>query len=375
MKQTQEPQTDTREPGASDEPMAAMDEPGATPPRASRRLPAAAFWLTGILVLVIAGVAAAPFWGPAIVSVLPWGGHRQPGQDRELTARVERLEGLSARVQKLEGAASRPDKTADVAARLDRLENTGKDDQRQAASASAEVQKLDQRLAALEAKPATAPAELGDLRQQIEKLAGAANALSGRLDAIEKTVRAQASADATDTGLLLVLLQMRDAVAAGRPFTAEYDAFAALSHERNDIAAAAAPLAGVAAQGVAGREVLRERLDALAGDITSAKPAPATADWPGQAWARLRSLVTIRRVGGAGQSTAEAAVGAAQRALAQGDIAIAIAKLESLTGAPADAAKPWLQMAHARLTVELALRRTEQLLTARLAAQRKSGQP
>jgi hypothetical protein len=275
----------------------------------------------------------------------------------------------------LEGQASRPDKTADLAARLDHLENAGKDDQRQAASALGEVQKLDQRLAALEAKPAAAPAELGDLNQQFEKIAGAANALSGRLDTIEKTVRAQAGADATDTGLLLVLLQMRDAVAAGRPFTAEYDAFAALSHERNDIAAAAAPLAGVAAQGVAGRDVLRERLDALAGDITNAEPAPAATDWQGQAWARVRSLVTIRRVAGAGQSTAETAVGAAQRALAQGDIGTAIAKLESLTGARADAAKPWLQMAHARLTVEPALRRTEQLLTARLAAQRKSGQP
>jgi hypothetical protein len=375
MKQTPEPQTEAPEPGASDEPLAATDETGAIPPRASRRLPAWAFWLAGILVMVIASVATAPFWVHAIAPLLPWGEPRQQAHDRELTARVERLEGLSARVQKLEGQASRPDKTADLAARLDHLENAGKDDQRQAASALGEVQKLDQRLAALEAKPAAAPAELGDLNQQFEKIAGAANALSGRLDTIEKTVRAQAGADATDTGLLLVLLQMRDAVAAGRPFTAEYDAFAALSHERNDIAAAAAPLAGVAAQGVAGRDVLRERLDALAGDITNAEPAPAATDWQGQAWARVRSLVTIRRVAGAGQSTAETAVGAAQRALAQGDIGTAIAKLESLTGARADAAKPWLQMAHARLTVEPALRRTEQLLTARLAAQRKSGQP
>jgi hypothetical protein len=326
--------------------------------------------LAGIVVLVVAGVAAAPYWAPAVVPRLPWAPLHASAHDEELVARIERLDGLSARVQKLEGQISRPDKTAELAARLDRVEAAGK----QMEGTAAEVQKLDRRLSALEAKPATAPVELGDLRQQLDKISTETKTLSGRLDAAEKTMRTQAGADATDTGLLLMLLQIRDAVAAGRPFAAEYDAFAALAHERPDIAAAAAPLAGAAQDGVAGRDVLRQRLDALASEITNAEPAPAAADWQGQAWARMRSLISIRRIAGSGQSAAEAAVAAAQRALAQGELASAIAKLEALTGAPAEATKPWLQMAHARWTVEQALRHTEQLLTARLAAQHKPGQ-
>lgn len=291
-------------------------------------------------------------------------------QQKELAAQVQRLESLSSRIQKLEGRISQPDNTAELAARLNRVEAAG----RQPDGTIEEVQKLDRRLSVLETKPATASAELGELRQWLDSVSDDVKALSGRLDAVEKTMRAQAGADAIDAALLLTLLQMRDAVAAGRPFTAEYDAFAALAHERHDIAAASAPLAGAAQDGVAGREVLRRRLDALASEITNAEPPPAAADWQGQTWARMRSLVTIRRIAGAGQSAAEAAVGAAQRALAQGDLGVAIGKLETLTGAPAEAAKPWLQMAHARQTVEQALRRTEQLLTARLGAQHKSGQ-
>ena len=375
MKRARDPETPPipAQPDVTAETVPAGEEPPSTMEAASslRRLPAEAFWLAGILVLLVAGVAAAPFWAPAMVPLLPWA--QPPAQGKEIATRLERLEALSARVQKLEGQASRPDKTSDLAARLDRLESAGQDGQRQ--TAAAELQRLDQRLAAIEAKPATAPAELAELRQQLDKLSSAVNALSGRLDAIEKTVRAQAGVDPTDAGLLLVLLQMRDAITAARPFMAEYDAFAALAHERRDIAAAAAPLAGVAQEGAAGREVLRERLDTLATDISNAEPPPAPSDWQAQAWARMRSLVTVRRVSGAGQNATEAAVSAAQRAMAQGDLAAAIAKLETLSGAPAEAAGSWLRMAHARLNVEQALRKTEQLLTARLAAQHKPGQP
>jgi hypothetical protein len=89
----------------------------------------------------------------------------------------------------------------------------------------------------------------------------------------------------------------------------------------------------------------------------------------------MRSLVTIRRISGAAQNAPESAVGAAQQALAAGDLPAAIAKLKGLTGPSAEAAKPWLQMAEARLDTEQALRRIEQLLTARLAAQHKPSQP
>lgn len=363
----------------------------ATPP--PRRRSTAVAWLIIVLVLLIAGVAASPFWAPAVAPLLPWSGPQQPEQEKELAARVERLEGLtpridklqaqidrlgglSARVEKLEGNASRPDKSGEFSARLDRIEAALKDQQqRQAGTTDAAAQKLDQRLTAVEARLAAPPSESPEAQQQIEKLAATANTLATRLEAIEKAVRVEATADQTDTGLLLILLQMRDAIAAGRPFAAEYDAFAALAHDRPEVAKAAAPLAGAAQSGVAGREVLRDQLHTLAAHIADAKPPPSASDWRGQVWARMRSLVTIRRIGGAGQSAPDNAVNEAQRDLAQGDLAAAVGKLKTLTGAHAEAAKPWIDMAETRLATDRALQRIEQLLTQRLAASHKPGQP
>ena len=364
MSEPRDEQTPPPAPPETEEPPAA--------PRPRRAAAAAALWLAPLLVIVIAVVGTAPFWAPAIMPLLPWSKPSAQAQDKELAARIERLEGLAPRIERLQ---ARVDKLEGLAARLDRVETAGKDAQQRAAAAEAAVQQLDQRLSASEAKPAAALADIGELRQQLDKLNTTVGALGGRLDATQKTVAAQAGADPTDTGLLLVLLQIRDAFDAGRPFTAEYDAFAALANDRPKIAAAAAPLAGAAQQGVASREVLRDQLAALAGNITNAEPLPAASNWQGQAWARMRSLVTIRRIGGGDQSASETAVSAAQRDLAQGDLAAAIAKLEGLTGASADAAKPWLQMAHTRLIIEQSLRRTEQLLTAQLGAAHKPGQP
>ena len=95
-------------------------------------------------------------------------------------------------------------------------------------------------------------------------------------------------------------------------------------------------------------------------------------DWREQALARLRGLVTIRRIdslsrtGSAGGSNG--AVGAAQAALARGDLAGAVAALEQLTGADAEAARPWLLMARERLAAETALDHVQELLTERLGS-------
>ena len=68
------------------------------------------------------------------------------------------------------------------------------------------------------------------------------------------------------------------------------------------------------------------------------------------------------------QSAPEAALSAAERSLAAGDLAGAVAALDPLSGPAAEAARPWLQMARQRLAVEAALHQVEGLLVARLGA-------
>lgn len=256
----------------------------------------------------------------------------------------------------------RPDADAALAARLGRLE-AAQNARAQAADAAktadeAALGKLDQRLRALETRPLPSPPDLSGIQQQIA-------ALGARIDALDKIVRAQPASDPTDAALALIALQIGDAINTGRPFAAEYQALAGLTRDRPELAGAAAPLAEPAKTGVAVRAVLARELRALAGRAAIAPP-PAEEDWSDVILARLRGLVTIRRIDGAGQGPVEAAYGNAEKAMAQGDLAGAVQALQVLPGIAADTARPWLQMATARLQVEDALHRLTTLLAARL---------
>jgi hypothetical protein len=193
---------------------------------------------------------------------------------------------------------------------------------------------------------------------------------------LEREAQSQNTAELRSDGMLALLLgQMREAIEQARPFAAEYDAFVRLARG-SDLAAAAQPLAEPARNGVASRAVLVKGLAELAGRMAMASEPSVKSDWREQTLARLRGLVTIRRIdspshtGSAGGADGgpDGAVGAAQAALARGDLAGAVAALEPLTGADAEAARPWLLMARERLAAEVALDHVQELLTERLGS-------
>jgi hypothetical protein len=110
----------------------------------------------------------------------------------------------------------------------------------------------------------------------------------------------------------------------------------------------------------------------LAGRMAASSEPAAKSDWREQTLARLRGLVTIRRIDESSHTGsdggADGVVGLAQAALARGDLAGAVAALEPLTGADAEAAHPWLLMARERLAAEAALDHVQELLTERLGS-------
>jgi hypothetical protein len=308
----------------------------AAPPR---RPVVEAVVLAAAVVIVAAALAATPFWAPPLMQLLPWG-PAVPATPAPPAPRAE--------------AAPDPGLAA---ARS------------QAAQNAAALQQLGQRVAALEAKP---PPDLAPVEQRLAAL-GKANAdfakndseLAAKLAALQKTVQARPAGDANETALALTLLQIREAVDLAHPFDAEYQALVALARDHPEIAAAAQPLAGPAATGVASRTALVERLRQLAPQIATAKPPPKSS-WKSQIVARLRGLVTVRRIDGDRQTPAEAAVGKAQQDVASGDLAGAVDALSALSGPSRDAAEPWLQMARQRLAVETGLRRVAAAITAAL---------
>ena len=86
-----------------------------------------------------------------------------------------------------------------------------------------------------------------------------------------------------------------------------------------------------------------------------------------RAWARLRSLVTVRPVGGdvAGDSP-EAHLARAEARLDEGDLAGAVSELEALEGPAAEAAAPWLAGARARVAADQAIEALRERALARV---------
>jgi hypothetical protein len=361
------------EPRDPPEPAPAAVEPASVglPPQ-----PAAWPWrLTAIALagalLVVALVATAPLWAP----LLPWSRASDGSGVQDLSVRLDRLE-------RRQQVANRD--AAETARALQRIET------RLAAPAATagDITDLRQRLATLSASVAALDSGLGAMQKalpagniaampdRLAKLSDAVADLGKRQEALDKAVRAQAAGGAADAALALAIMQIRDAVAAGLPFAAPYETLAALGRSQPDIAQAARPLADAANSGVPTRAALAAGLRRLAADIVTEKPPPAaTSGWTGAILARLRGLVRIRRVDGAGTASGPAAViGAAQQRLARGDLSGAVAALDDLAGARA-AAAPWLHDARRRLAVEAALRQVEAAATARLGAAALAGPP
>lgn len=328
-----EPADETVAPPPAPEP-ARQSTPQPAP--GARRVNVALLVAIAAAVILVGAVAAAPFWAPPVMLALPWGGGKE----------------VARAVKPMSQASPAPD-PAIAAAKAQAMQN------------AAALQQLMQRVAALEAKPPPAPPDLGPIRQQLDALGRTTADLDKKIAVLTAQVQQQPATDPRSVALALAVLQIREAVDIGRPFAAEYRALADLTRDRPAIAAAAAPLADLAASGVASRAALAARLHQLAPQIATAEPPPQPG-WRARIVARLRALVTVRRIDGAGQSPSEAAVGTAQHAMAGGDLAGAVDALAKLGGAHAAAAEPWLRMARQRLAAESALHAVGVALTAAL---------
>ena len=377
-------------------------------------------WIALTVALLVAAVAASPWWAPPLAPLLPWSA--QPGaasSEQGQRGIEERLAALEQRGATAAGTA--PPEMASLQRALDKVnQQLAGLEQRLAATEQAvaqlgqgsgqnavsggsedlaplraetqrqgaEIAKFGDRVAAIEkqlaARPPADPAALADVQANLGKLGAALAELEARVATLAGAT--ETSGARIDQALLLSLGQLRQAMQGSGPFAAELAAAVALAQERPDVAAALAPLAEPAARGLPSMVVLRQRFEGLAGAIAAAGTAPAAADdWSEQILGKLRGLVTVRRVGpggapggapgGVANGTAEAAVATAETALAGDDLAGAVAALETLHGPAMLAARDWLDAARRRLAAQAALDKATGLVTARLAADQRQAAP
>jgi uroporphyrinogen-III synthase len=207
------------------------------------------------------------------------------------------------------------------------------------------------------------------LRNGLNDLGGRIDALGKRLDQAEKAAAAARAQGLADAALALAVAQLRRAVDSGQAYSAELAACRSLAGADAKVKSWLDALTPAAGSGIATRAALADEFPDTAAAIARAALQRGETGWLRTVIDRLDSLVTIRPVGAsvAGE-TPRARAARAEALLARNDLAGAIGLLGGLEGRPAEAAKPWLDRARARLAAEAALASLETQATAHLAA-------
>lgn len=305
--------------------------------------------------------------GAAWIAWPYWGAQLPPGVRNALapvmdagrpSAAADRLDSLETRIAALETSLNRvrsenAKALSDAVAQLNsRIEAAG-----ETAPLAKRLGELEQRVAALAAASGSSD---GPSTQAVEALMEANRAQKERLSALESQLQELASRPPPEpagpgaaNALLLAVGQLRQAVQGPGSYAATYDAVAALAGSAEGTAE---PLKVLAAHkgGVPDLPALRARFADTASAIVRATVVPRGEGWVDRTLDSLASLVEVRKRGetAAAENSVQGLVARAELRLADGDLKGAVAALEKLEGAPADAAQGWLDDAQARLAVE-----------------------
>lgn len=219
-----------------------------------------------------------------------------------------------------------------------------------------EVAALEAKLGALaEAKLAGDSSDLAPqlttLDQRIAKLEAALPDLSRAID--------RSAASAKSGAAAIAFANLRDAVAAGRPYSAELAVLRSLTPDLGDLGA-------LPAHAETGIPTVAELASSLQ-KVAETSAAPVEASFLDSLIASAKSAVTIRRVGADTTGTVPSAVLArAEAALQQGGLTAAIKEIEAMPAPSRDAFAGWLEDARARGSANDTLTKLESTVLASL---------
>jgi len=306
-------------------------------------------WLALLLaVLAIAAVATQPIWSPIV--------YRDTGVKEDLNARLAAVEATSETAAALAGRLAATEerltgliRRVEAAPGVDPAEIaalTGKMDE-SAGRARAALDRLSQRLGAVEEQVRTPPAEvmaaLSELRAGLAALEKDIAAVAARTTRLERRPLISGERIAA---IAIAAGQLEAAVASGEPYRPALDRLRALARTDAAMQEALAPLDRDAARGVATLTALSARFARIAPRLTV---EPAAVDgWFDRLRTKARALVNMRPVGAEGERSP---VTRAERALAAHDLAGAVKALEPVGAAAA----AWREAADARLNAERGL--------------------
>ncbi len=353
------------------------DEPSPVRPRRGR----AFLWaFAAVLFSFLLGAAAWPLLAPRLAAWLPpsFLPVYVAGDDvlAEVPGLAARLDELSERVDKLETQGPRRGATADTGPALEAL------NRRLAALELAAADSTSRNLGLAQQSATEAKAASDTLARLARESAGNAAGLAdleARLAKVEATATATGLAQVA-APLAFALADLGTALTGSAPFGEQLSRVDSLLRPEGvwvdsgrkvegpvggpvggmadgtaEVEKALSDLAGLSSTGVATPDDLARAFPQLARDVLAADDEGESPGWLGKTWARLASVVTVRRVGDVEGDSAEALLARAEARLAEDDLASAVAEVAAIQDAGADVAGPWLEAAEARLRADAAL--------------------
>jgi len=222
-------------------------------------------------------------------------------------------------------------------------------------------------------------AELTEQRSRLERLEATATSLETTTTTLQERAgspdKATALLDKTDVALLFAVDALRVSLMTSKPFTAELQIAEGLAQQRPEALSALRTLDERAPRGVPSLTALVYRFSLVARDVRRDEAARRAGEntTGGGVMNKLQEIV----IGKAGdpnappdQNGVEAALGAADAALKNEDLASAISALKPIERAASGTVGPWIRDAEARLAAETTLSALDSALARRL---RESG--
>ena len=223
----------------------------------------------------------------------------------------------------------------------------------------ARVKTLEEKIGALEEKPATAATDTTLLEERIAALEAVkpseeepikkedVDALSEKLGGLNAQMEAIKTEQQANVTAVLLLGELRTALQEGRPYAAQLGALKELRPALTDVLA---PLQTNADTGVATLAQLQAQFTAAINPALQPKKSDVSFVQ------NLRSLVQVRKVGASQRGKDdEAIIARAEAKLAQANITDALAEIEGLSTQSAPAFSGWVARVKAKLAAENAL--------------------
>ncbi|MDY0008222.1 MAG: uroporphyrinogen-III synthase [Bdellovibrionales bacterium] len=170
--------------------------------------------------------------------------------------------------------------------------------------------------------------------------------------ALQKVMEGIAPKDLGAAAMLLTMNELRGNMGGGQSFESDLKIIEKYAKDDPEMQAALKRVAPYARSGVLSRSHLQKEFRNIAADIVMAKLQGEDASVRERVLLRLSKYAKMRKVDDIEGDTVDATVARAELLLDQGDIKSAIRELQSLEGAPAETAAPWLQQAEGHVAAD-----------------------